>query len=329
MAEAITWRQAVGWLRERDSFLILTHIRPDGDTIGCAAGLCAALRKIGKTAYVAENLGVTDTYRCYVQDYCPPADYQHAHLVAVDLATETLLPEEFKPYAGQVELCIDHHMSNTGYAGLLCLEDRAACGEILYLICKELAGELNEAIALPLYVAVSTDTGCFVYGNTTPNCHRVAADLMEYCDPAFKMANHRCFRVKTRGRMALESLLLEGMEFHRGGTVALCSVSLADTRRLNTTEEDAEELASFAGQIEGVKASGTLRELREGYWKLSLRTDYSLDACAVCTRLGGGGHTAASGASFPAADAGEARRIVLGAILAEMGEDGSPCPAES
>ena len=133
----MTELQAAQWLRERDNFLLLTHVRPDGDTLGSAAALALALRKLGKRAWVGYNSGVTETYAGYMEGCYPPADFVPEHIVAVDIATEHLLPAEFEPYRGRIELCIDHHPSNEGYAGETCLDaSAAACGEIVYRICK-------------------------------------------------------------------------------------------------------------------------------------------------------------------------------------------------
>ena len=99
----MTELQAAQWLRERDNFLLLTHVRPDGDTLGSAAALALALRKLGKRAWVGYNSGVTETYAGYMEGCYPPADFVPEHIVAVDIATEHLLPAEFEPYRGRIE----------------------------------------------------------------------------------------------------------------------------------------------------------------------------------------------------------------------------------
>lgn len=311
--------EAARWLLERDRFLILTHVRPDGDTLGCAAALCRALQKRGKTAWVLENAGVTATYRDYVAGCFAPADYRPEHIVAVDIASEGLLPPEAEAYRGRTELCIDHHPSNEGYAAHLCLDaGAAACGEIVYELCREGLGVMDGEIARALYVAVSTDCGCFAYSNTTPRTHRIAADLMEYGDFAAAV-NKRCFQTRSRKRLELEARLLAGARFSEGGQLALGAVSRRDLAEVGADEGDAEELSSFLRQIEGVRASATLRELPDGTWKLSLRADPDyLNCTAACARLGGGGHAAAAGASVPGVDRAEMERRVYAAIHAQL-----------
>ena len=316
-----TWSEArtAQWLRDQDGVLILTHIRPDGDTLGCAAALCAALRKLGKRAWVLKNPGVTDTYEAYVSPCYAPADVQPEHIVAVDIATEDLLPAEFEGYRGRIELCIDHHPSNTGYAGATCLDpSAAACGEILFRILRDHLGLMDGELALALYVAVSTDCGCFVYSNTTPETHRIAACLMEHAD--VRAVNKRCFRTKSRKRLQLEGMLMASEEFFDQGRLCIGVVSVADKVSVDASEGDCEELSSFAAEIEGVLCAATIRQLREGVCKISLRTDPDYcNATEACALLGGGGHAAAAGATLYDVTIPQAREQVYRAVTAVTG----------
>lgn len=316
----MTELQAAQWLLQRDNFLLLTHVRPDGDTLGSAAALALALRGLGKTAHVAYNPGITETYAGYMTGCYAPADFTPEHIVAVDIATENLLPPALEQWRGKSELCIDHHPSNEGYAWETCLDPTAAaCGEIIYRICKEL-GVMDEKIAKQLYIAITTDCGCFVYNNTTPATHRIAAELMEYGD-FWKQVNRSCFQTLSLKEIRLQNRLLESMEFFDEGTLAIGAISLADLAEFQASQGDSEELASWANKIQGVKASATLRQLEERVWKVSLRTDGSLNATQVCGLLGGGGHAAAAGASMFDVDEQEARAKVLAAIRTVQGRE--------
>ncbi len=118
----ITTAQAADFLMGRDNFLILTHVRPDGDTLGCAAGLCRALRQVGKTAYVMENEGVISLFAPYVEELFAPADFVPGTVVAVDIAALDLIPDNAESYKDKVDLTIDHHPSQEFYAGATCLD---------------------------------------------------------------------------------------------------------------------------------------------------------------------------------------------------------------
>ena len=288
-------RETAELLKQLDKVLILTHVRPDGDTVGCAAALCQALRDMGKTAYLLYNDGITSTYEKYAASYWAAEDFVPEHVVAVDLAAADLFPDNAKVYAQRVELCIDHHPSNAFYAANTCLDTSAAAAcEIVYEIVKKLT-PVTPAIALALYVGISTDCGCFQYANTTPKTHRIAAELMEITDVSG--VNHDLFRVKSRVRLQMESHMVREMELYDEGRVVVMQIPLALRQEFHATEADIEELSSLAAQVEGTDCGITLRELKSGVIKISLRTGPRVDACAVCQKLGGGGHKAASGAT--------------------------------
>lgn len=310
----MTYQEAATWLLSRDQFLILTHVRPDGDTIGCAAALCRGLRQQGKTAYILHNPEATKLFLPYLEGLIAPEDYQPQTVVAVDMAAVGLFPDNAKIYLERgVDLAIDHHPSQEYYAKETCLyADRAACGEILYDIIKAW-GEITPDVAVPLYVAISTDTGCFVYGNTSGDSHRVAGELLDI-GIGHRQLNHKHFRTKSFKRLKLESLLTAGLELHDEGSLAIASLTLDMVEAVQAEEEDMEDISSFVGCIQGVTTAITLRELKPGVCKFSLRTNPDvLNASHVCALLGGGGHAAASGATVEGTPA-EARAKMMDAI---------------
>jgi len=295
MPNTITTAQAAEFLNARDNFLILTHKRPDGDTVGCAAALCTALRERGKTAFVLPNPETTAAFTGYFEGLTARSGFVPDTVVSVDIAALGLLPDNAKQYSTKIDLAVDHHPSQEFFAARTCLEaSRAACGEIVYdILCQW--GEVSPAVAAPLYVAVSTDCGCFVYANTTAHTHALAAALMEtgIDTPAL---NKRHFRTKSLKRLKLEGLIMERLELYQGGTIAAAPVSRAMMESVGATIDDLDDLAAFVGQIQGVLHSMTVRELENGTCKVSLRTNARfLNATHVCAKLGGGGHAAASG----------------------------------
>ena len=300
-------------LAAQDRILILTHKRPDGDTIGCAAGLCAALRALGKSAWALPNSDITGLFAPYLEPYLAPAEVRPAFVVTVDLAARSLFTPEGEAWLARgIDLAIDHHPTYEGFGKASCVDpDRAACGELIYDIVREW-GPVTAETALPLYVAVSTDTGCFQYGNTTPATHRIAAALME-AGIDYTALNKRHFRTKSFRRLALESRLTAEMEFYDGGKIAVASVPLSLAGELGASAEDMEDIAAFPGQIEGVETAVTIKEKEEGGCKLSVRTTGGLNASKVCGLLGGGGHAAAAGGSV-AGTLPEAKAAVLEAI---------------
>ena len=203
MNQTITIKEAAAFLTAHDSFLILTHVRPDGDTIGCAAGLCRALRQIGKTAYILENPQAIELFTPYLEGLTAPEGFVPETVVSVDIAARSLFLDEAKQYLDRVDLAIDHHPSQEFFARQTCLDaKKAACGQIVYEIVAQLT-DITPEIGEALYVAVSTDCGCFQYSNTDAAAHRAAAELMEAGFDPYPV-NRRHFRTKTMKRLKLE-----------------------------------------------------------------------------------------------------------------------------
>ena len=312
-------KEAADWLRAHDDYLILTHRRPDGDTLGCAAALCRMLRGLGKTAWLLRNDEVTENYAPYVDGLWAAEDYAYKTVVSVDLAALGLFPDNAAALKDRVDLAFDHHPSYENFAAQCCVQpERAACGEILCELAAEL-GQLTAEVALPLYVAVSTDTGCFVYSNVTANTHRVAAALID-TGIDFRAANKKLFRTKTKKRIALEARLFGSMEFFDGGRIVVVQLPMALQRELELTENDTDDIAALGGLVEGQDCSITMKELPNGDWKISVRTGARVNATEVCARFGGGGHRAASGCSIRGMTQEEAKRAIVRAAMEVAGD---------
>lgn len=295
----MTKQQTAQRLLAMDQVLILTHRRPDGDTIGCAAALCHALRQKGKTAWVLPNEDAHGLFDPYFAGVLAPVDFVPQAVVAVDVAALGMLPASAKVYQEAIDLTIDHHGSQEGFARETCVDPAcAACGELLFRIFQAMEVTLTPSIALLLYMAIATDTGCFVYSNTTPDTHRIAADLMAVGFDA-QWVNKRHFRTKSYKRLQIESRLVRELELAQQGTLVFAYVTLDLIDDLSATEEDLEDIASFIGQLEGVVNAVTIRQLAPQECKISLRTDgKSLNASDVCAHYGGGGHPAAAGCTI-------------------------------
>lgn len=284
-------RHCAQLLREHDKYLLVTHRRPDGDTLGSAAGLCHALRRLGKTAHLYHNPDITENYMTYVGPYLAPAGYSYDRVIAVDTATDQMFAPGFE---GAVWMALDHHPSHVPYAEhTLIWGHKASCGEIVLALIQELFGAPDKEEAELLYVAVSTDTGCFRYANTKADTFRAAAELLEAgADTA--PINKLLFRTKTRARLKLEGLVYSDLRSYRDSAINVAVITQAMLAEAGVTENDCDDLANLPGQVAGNRAAITVREMN-GYSKISLRTDGTVDASAVCARFGGGGHKMASG----------------------------------
>jgi len=279
-------------LRGEDSILLITHSRPDGDTLCSAAALCSALRRLGKKAGLFNNPEVTETYEEFVRDYVWMDIPANPFVVSVDTADLKMFPIGFD---GSVDLAIDHHASNPGYAKHnLIYGEKAACGEIIMELIIALCGELSLEEANLVYAAISTDTGCFCYANTTPQTLRAAASAIEYGAENGRL-NKLLFRSMSYSRLKLEGLIYAGMRSYKDNSINVAVVTLDMMAEAGATEDDCDDLASLAGKVKGNIVAITVRELPDGRSKASVRTNETVNASNICARFGGGGHSMAAG----------------------------------
>ena len=291
----MTVNEAVRLLREKDEFLIITHMRPDGDTMGSAAALCHGLTSIGKTAYVYRNPQFIDNMPWITEPFLAPEGYEGKFTIAVDIADDGLFP---KGFTGKADLCIDHHPSNSSYAEMTLLNgEKASCGEIVMEVLKELCGNIDKTAADLLYIAVSTDTGCFVYGNTKADTLYAAAELCR-AGASNTALNKLLFRTSSRARLLLEGLIFSSLRFFHENKTVVAVVTREMLQKAGATENDCSDLAALPGRVDGASTSVLIKETDDNSCKISVRTNGVVNANAVCRRFGGGGHDMAAGCSI-------------------------------
>lgn len=291
----MNYKSCTEFLKKEDKYLILSHKNPDGDTMGSCAALCSALRRIGKTAYLYPNPDVIMKLRPYVEHFYAHDGFLPSCVISVDVATEGLFAAGFE---GKVELCIDHHPTNSRYAKKLLLKaEKASCGEIVLELVKTLCGDITKEEADLLYIAVSTDTGCFMYANTRPDTHRAAAKLME-CGADCMTLNQIFFRKKSAARLRLEGMVLSTMNFYRDGRIAVVKITQDMLKKAGATEDDLDDIAGLAGMAEKSIVNITIREKADGSSKVSLRSGKEVNSSKICAVFGGGGHDMAAGCTI-------------------------------
>ena len=282
-------------LLSKDKFLIITHYRPDGDTLGSALALCSALQSFGKTAYILKNPDTQEKFIDYISFYEAPPEYIPNTVITVDIADISLLTDNAKPYSQHIDFVIDHHPENRVHSkNKLCLEQFAAAGEIVYLLINAMDCEIDEDIAAGIYIAISTDTGCFKYSNTSWVTHAIAAEVMEYgVDITF--LNKILFETKSRGRFALEQQAISNLEFYADGRIAIMTITNEMKQSSAVKDDETEDLSAIPRTIEGVEVAVTITESKDGNTKVSVRTVEEFDAAELCKAFDGGGHARAAG----------------------------------
>ena len=291
----MNYRECAKLLRERDHILLITHRDPDGDTCGSAAALCSALRRLGKTAYLFRNPGYTRRVLPYIEPYLAPEDFCPQCLVSVDVAAERMLPPGFE---GEVLLCVDHHGSNTHFGkNELVRGEKSSCGEIVLELIKALCGSLTGEEATLLYIAVTTDTGCFQYANTSAQTLAAASELLRL-GARQQEVSQTFFRKVSPARLKLEGMIYSGMRFLRDGRIAMTLITRDMIRASGAGKDDFDDLAGLCGRAEGSDLQITIREQDDGASRVSVRSNPGISSCAICVAFGGGGHELAAGCNI-------------------------------
>ena len=266
--------QVADFLLSRDNFEILTHAYPDGDTLGSGYGLCLALQQLGKNARVITTNLPKDFV--FLTEGVKEQSFEAQTIVSVDVADEKLLGDNREAYSGRI------------------MPEAAANCEILYRLFGVMNVEITRQIANCLYTGVSTDTGCFKYGNTTSTTMRIAADLLDTGIDA-ALINKVMFDTKTKLKIRLEQEIYGTIDYFANDRGAIIAVTREMQKRLGVGDDELEGLASIPRQIEGVLIGITMREKEDGVFKVSVRTDRSVNAAEYCAMFGGGGHAEAAG----------------------------------
>lgn len=286
-------KECLRLLQENDEFLVLSHEHPDGDTLGCAFALCEILRLLGKKRAFMCADEVTKDFS-YMTDGFVPDELKNPLIVSVDVADEGLLGTLAQNLSGKIDLCIDHHMSNTFFAKSTYLVERAAACEIIYDLALSLPVEMNRYLRNCIYTGISTDTGCFRYQNTTAETFKTAAALMEKGIDS-ELINKLMFETKSKSFLKLELLARKTLEYHFDEKCAVITITQEMYKKSGSTEHECYPITALPRQIEGVLVGVVIKEKADGSFGVSVRTDSGIDASEICGRLGGGGHKGAAG----------------------------------
>jgi phosphoesterase RecJ-like protein len=250
---------------------------------------------MGKTAHILKNPELTEKYACLHEGLTKDSPEDGDTLISVDAGSANMLPEAHRYLAEKVSLRIDHHGTADSFTPMELVEpETAACAEIIYKLSRELDVSLDKEMATALYTAVSTDTGCFRYANTTAHSFLVAAACAEAGAPVFAL-NQELFETNSLARLQVQSYMLQNAIFLKEGAFVICALPKAVEKEFGATEDDLDNISGFPRSIAGVKLAVTIREEEKGA-KLSARAVPGYDAAALCARFGGGGHKGAAGA---------------------------------
>ena len=311
MSVATEQEEVVAELRAADKLLLTTHENPDGDALGSLLAMDAILKQLGKDTLMymsPDEFPLPWEYRGLhfegLIGQAPP-DVAERTIVFLDCGNIDRMPVDFLQVDGLHILNIDHHHDNTrfGTVNLVCAS-ASSTAEMVWRLSKELHAEVTPEIAKALYVGLVTDTGRFMYENTTPVAHEMAAELI-----AAGVEPHTVYRELYEDlpfrRLQLLQRALASVERHDDSSITVAHLTKQDYEETGALETDSEGVVDHMRAVEGTRVAVLVRELladdREGMRKVSLRaTDGSVDVSRIARSFGGGGHPQAAGFSTAA-----------------------------
>lgn len=290
--------RAAQLLSSADCITIIAHQKPDGDTLGSSFGLMYALQSAGKRCRVLCSDGYPKRYQFIYGEYVPE-EFEEQFVVAVDLADLQLMGNLREKYEGRVDLSIDHHRSNNKFAKEnLIRPNYAATCELIYMVLINMNIKISSKVATALYTGLSTDTGCFRFGNTTASSHICAAELIG-AGADFATVNRLMFETVSLERMKAEIKIKASLELFFGGKCAVMYITDEIFDGTGLSDYDLEGTANLPRQLEGVEVGILIRERKDqGECRVSLRSSHDIDVSTIAAEFGGGGHIRAAGCTI-------------------------------
>ncbi len=304
MSIATERQEIVEELRRADKLLLTTHENPDGDALGSLLGMNLILEQLDKDVVMfldAKNFPLPYEYQRMPLDSVRrelPKDLDDRVVVFLDCGNIDRMPVDFLHESHRHVLNIDHHHDNTRFGDVNLVVGHASCtAEILWDLAKDLHVDLTPEIAEALYVALVTDTGKFMFENTTPKAHEMAAEMVE-AGVQPQESHRRLYEGLPFARLQLLARALNAVQRFDGGQLTLTHITREDFSHSNAVESDSEGVVDHLRQVEATVVAALVRELLDvdGRRKVSLRaTDKRVDVSIIARGFGGGGHRQAAG----------------------------------
>lgn len=294
--------EVVAELRRRSTFVMVSHVKPDGDTLGAGLALGLALKRLGKRVLYFQQDSVPRNLR-----FLPEAELVSRALPA-DLPPDTLYvfcdmsdwrrAGEHLPEIGRENMLdIDHHLGNSLFGKLnFVLEKECSTGTVVMHLLRGLGVPIDRPIATCILATIMTDTGGFMHSNTTPEALELAAELMRRGADKEEITEEIFLRKRVAATRLLGSII-DAMAFAREGRYCYSYVDDAMLARDGADGEDIEDVVNVLLGQEGVDVAALFKAI-EGEIRVSLRSGGRLNVQAVAQRLGGGGHFRASGLTY-------------------------------
>ena len=306
-------------LQQHDAFVISGHQDPDGDSLGSSVALGLALEQMGKRIAIVSADPLFTAYR-----RLPDSDRVRVvsmapggFPVAIFMECNTIKRSGIGGFDGRLIVNIDHHANNPHFGDVNWGDPSiAAVGVMVYRLLAKIGADITPAIATHLYVAILTDTGSFRYSNTDAEAFRVCGELVEFgVDPA--LVAEAIYENVSVDKIRLLAAGLGNLRLEAGGRIASMVLDYA-TLESSPGKPDTEGIVNHGKAINGVSVSLLFKEFELGQYRISLRSDESVDVAAIAGTFGGGGHPRAAGCIVPG-DLTNARSEILNAVRHALG----------
>ena len=292
-------------IAKAESIIVFSHVSPDGDTLGSNLAISLMIEKYFGKKVDSVFVGKLPNIYSYLPDFDRFIDVQSIDknkkydlAIAVDVASKDRMVFGTQIFDNaKFKVNIDHHKTNNGYADINIIDGDAACvGIILYRIFTAWQLEIPKDVARCIYTSLLTDTGGFKYENTTPETFMLAAELVRLgVSPTYEF--RACYETKPQSMVQFQAYVVSNTVFYNSGKIAFSKITRSDMSKFNATDDYTEGIVEVLRTSKNVEVAAILKETKEGYTKVSLRSK-TLDITPVVMDFGGGGHTFAAGCTI-------------------------------
>jgi phosphoesterase RecJ-like protein len=283
--------------------LITAHRSPDGDSLGSQIGLAGLLKSQGIPHVIVNEGVIPDKYRFLpgIESVCDIRDFKTSGpkfdtAAVIECSTLERIGEVGRLVDEQCRIInIDHHQDNTCFGNINLKETQAsAAGEMIYNILRHGSFPIDKEMATSLYTAILTDTGRFHYSSTTPECMKVAGDLLALGADTVEITENVYYNLRPQV-MRLTGMVIAGMQYHLEGRLCLLTVDNRMMEEAQADRGDTEGLINYSMYASGVEVGVLFTEIDDKITKVSFRSQKDFDVADIAAQFGGGGHTNASG----------------------------------
>lgn len=295
----------INCINKYDSFLIAIHESPDGDSVGSMFSLFSFLKSLNKDVVMYSMDTIPERFN-FLENTTPVIkdlsgiDRKFDVLFLLDCAGKDRAGKAIDSFTSYKKLInIDHHVSNPLFGDINFVNPSASCtGELIYKVIENIDINLiTKSIANSLLTAIYDDTGSLRYSSAGAETFKIASKLVDFGANPFFISNNLYFSV-SKNKMDLYVRVLESLKFDFNDKAAYIVMKKEDMEKTNTSYDDSEGFIDIPRSVKGVSVAFFIKEVKEEFFKISFRSDGSVNVNDFCNIFGGGGHKAAAACSI-------------------------------